>query len=313
MRKLGKAVMLAGPTASGKTAAALALARRFPIEIISVDSTQVFRGLDIGSAKPEREVLQSVPHHLIDIRDPEETYSAAEFTKDALRLMHEIRGRGAIPLLSGGTNLYYRALAGDLQVLPDSNDNVRASIEADAKARGWPAIHQDLQAVDPQSAARIGPNDRQRIQRALEVYRVSGRSMTAWHQDAAPLADTSEWAYLWLALMPADRAALHARIAHRLDDMFAAGLLDEVASLRQRPGLMRDMPSVRSVGYRQLWHHLDGDYDLETAREKALAATRQLAKRQLTWLRNDHRYQFVEPLDKARDDRISATVEEFFA
>lgn len=304
-------ILLAGPTASGKTAAAIDLMADWPVEIVSVDSAMVFRGLDIGSAKPDAKTLRIAPHHLIDIRNPEENYSAAEFARDAVQVMREITARGNIPLLTGGTNLYFRALTGGLHLMPAADPETRAVIEAQASERGWPAMHAELAEVDPEAAARITPADRQRIQRALEVYRVSGQPLSVWHDQAASLVDTSPWRFLWLALIPGDRAALHERIATRLADMLEAGFVDEVRCLRDRPNLAAEMPSMRAVGYRQVWGYLDGQYDLETAAHKALVATRQLAKRQLTWLRNQSRFQVIEPLDIHRSDRISESVAEF--
>ncbi|WP_298609769.1 tRNA (adenosine(37)-N6)-dimethylallyltransferase MiaA [uncultured Thiobacillus sp.] len=272
-----------GPTASGKTALAVSLVERFPLEIISVDSALVYRGMDIGTAKPDAATLARAPHHLLDIRDPTETYSAAAFCDDARRLMADIAARGMVPLLVGGTMLYFRALLQGLDDLPRADAALRKELEAEAAARGWPALHAELAVVDPATAARLAPNDSQRIGRALEVFRLSGTPMSA-------LLDRvqSELPYrvLQLALIPSDRAVLHQRIAARFDAMLAEGLIDEVDTLRRRYALNADLPSMRAVGYRQAWAYLDGEIDLKDLREQGIAATRQLAKRQLTWLRS---------------------------
>ena len=273
---------LAGPTASGKTAIALALAARLPLEIVSVDSAQVYRGMDIGTAKPDAAERAAVPHHLIDILDPAQVYSAAQFAADARRLAAEIRARGRLPLLVGGTMLYFKALRDGMSVLPAADPAVRAALDAQAEAEGWPALHAELARVDPVSAARLAPGDRQRVQRALEVFRVSGRPLSAWHE--AP-ATTNDEVWPMLSLEPASRAWLHARIAQRFDAMLAAGFLDEVRALRARGDLHPGLPSMRCVGYRQAWAALDAG-DLTPLRETGIAATRQLAKRQGTWLRS---------------------------
>jgi tRNA dimethylallyltransferase len=272
-----------GPTASGKTALAVSLVERFPLEIISVDSALVYRGMDIGSAKPDAATLARAPHHLLDIRDPTDAYSAAAFCDDALRLMADIVARGKVPLLVGGTMLYFRALLQGLDDLPRADAALRKQLEAEAAARGWPALHAELAAVDPITAARLAPNDSQRIGRALEIFRLSGTPMSALLDQAQ-----SELPYrvLQLALIPSDRAVLHQRIADRFDAMLAGGLLDEVETLRRTYALKPDLPSMRAVGYRQVWAYLDGDIDLKALREQGIAATRQLAKRQLTWLRS---------------------------
>ncbi len=280
---LPPAVFLMGPTASGKTALAIALAERFPLEIVSVDSALVYRGMDIGSAKPDAATLARAPHHLIDIRDPTETYSAAAFRDDALRLMADITARGRVPFLVGGTMLYFRALLKGLDDLPRADAALRRAIEADAAVRGWPALHADLAAVDAATAARLAPNDAQRIGRALEIFRLSGRPMSAL---LARTENVLPYRVLQLALVPSDRAELHRRIATRFDAMLAEGLLDEVRRLRADPRLTPDRPAMRAVGYRQAWAFLDGVIDIEALREQGIAATRQLAKRQLTWLRS---------------------------
>jgi tRNA dimethylallyltransferase len=271
---------LAGPTAAGKTAAALAIADALPVEIVSVDSALVYRGMDIGTAKPTPAERARVPHHLVDILDPRESYSAARFVADATRLAAEIRARGRLPLLVGGTMLYFKALADGLDAMPESDPALRAEIDAEAARRGWPALHAELAAVDPATAARLPANDRQRIQRALEVWRLTGRPLSSFHGAARPSAERPPL----LSLEPADRAWLHARIAARFDEMLAAGLVDEVRALRARGDLHAGLPAMRCVGYRQVWEALDAG-TVERVREPGIAATRQLAKRQLTWLR----------------------------
>ena len=283
---------IAGPTASGKTAAALALARLLAergqaAEIISVDSALVFRGMDIGTAKPTPGELAACPHHLIDIRDPLQAYSAAEFVQDTRRLVAEIRARGALPLLVGGTMLYFKALQDGLDDMPSADPDTRARLDAQAAQIGWPAMHALLAEVDPATAARLAPADSQRIQRALEVWHVSGRPLSSFHtgrgQDAAQGVVSPGG---FFSLEPQDRAWLHARIALRFDTMLQAGFLDEVQRLRARGDLHLDLPSIRCVGYRQAWESLDGTYPMDTLRERGIAATRQLAKRQITWLRS---------------------------
>jgi tRNA dimethylallyltransferase len=286
------AILLCGPTASGKSDWALALAERWPVEIISVDSTQVYRGFDIGSAKPDKALRERVPHHLLDLRDPQETYSAGEFVADALAAIAAVRGRGALPVLVGGTMLYFNALVRGLARLPQADPKIRAAIDARAAMLGWPALHTELQGIDPEAAARIHPNDPQRIQRALEVFELSGRTISAWQRDTRPEHGLrwSRW-----ALVPADRAALHARIAARYAQMLEAGLLAEVQRLLALPGLEARSPSMRAVGYRQLAAHLAGQCSLDAAVEQAVAATRQLAKRQLTWINADPLWRRIDP------------------
>jgi tRNA dimethylallyltransferase len=276
-------VALAGPTASGKTAAALAIAHARPVEIVSVDSALVYRGMDIGTAKPTPAERAEVPHHLIDIRDPREPYSAAAFVNDAARLIAEIRARGRLPLLVGGTMLYFKALAEGIDAMPAADPAVRRQLESEAAALGWPAMHARLAEIDAVTAARIAPNDSQRIQRALEVWLTSGRTMASFH--AEPGADGMPPLALF-SLEPTERAWLHHRIAERFDAMLAAGFLDEVRALRARGDLAPDLPSTRSVGYRQAWEVLDGLFPMAELRERGIAATRQLAKRQITWLRS---------------------------
>ncbi len=284
-------IALAGPTASGKTAAALAVAERWPVEIISVDSALVYRGMDIGTAKPSAAERAAVPHHLIDIRDPLNAYSAADFCRDARNLVGEIRARGRLPLLVGGTMLYFKALFEGLDDMPAADAEVRAAIAEEAATLGWPALHAQLAEVDPATAARLEPQDSQRIARALEVWRVSGQPLSAFQtrQGRAPALQE----HVLIALEPSERAWLHQRIAQRFEQMLHDGLLDEVRALRRRGDLHADLPAMRCVGYRQAWALLQeaGDAELSPAqterlRETGIAATRQLAKRQLTWLRS---------------------------
>jgi len=281
---------LAGPTAAGKTALALAIAARWPVEIISVDSALVYRGMDIGTAKPDAAERAAAPHHLLDLIGPQDSYSAARFVADARRLVDEIRARGRWPLLVGGTMMYFKALVDGIDEMPAADPAIRAAIDAEAAARGWPALHAQLALVDPVTAARLAPNDSQRIQRALEVFRVGGVPLSALHaraQRAAPARDG-----VLIALEPDSRPWLHERIARRFDAMLAAGFLDEVRRLRADSALHLDLPAIRCVGYRQAWEALDAadPPDLATLRERGVAATRQLAKRQVTWLRSmDHR------------------------
>lgn len=274
---------LTGPTAAGKTEAALALARVAPVEIVSVDSAMVYRGMDIGTAKPEPDVLSVVPHHLIDILDPDQRYSAAQFADDASRVIAEILARRKTPLLVGGTMLYLKALLEGLDALPSADPEVRARIDARAAALGWPKLHAELAAIDPASAARIKPTDSQRLQRALEVFQLTGRPMSAF-LGARGEAD-HKYRYVITALAPYERTVLHEHIEARFDHMLGHGLVEEVRRLRTRYNLSSDMPSMRSVGYRQAWQFIDDEIDLDTLRLKGIAATRQLAKRQLTWLR----------------------------
>jgi len=271
-----------GPTAGGKTPLALALAREFPFEIVSVDSAQVYRGMDVGTAKPTHAERAAVPHHLVDIIDPTETYSAARFRSDALRLMSEITSRGKVPLLVGGTMLYFKALREGLSELPDADEGVRAEIDAEAAARGWPVMHAELASIDPQTAARLKATDAQRIQRALEVYRVGGVPMS---QLLGRKKSALPFRLVEFALVPSDRAALHRRIEARFEAMLEGGLIDELEALRKRYALRPGLPSMRCVGYRQVWQHLEGELDRNELRDLGIFATRQLAKRQLTWIR----------------------------
>ena len=283
-------IALAGPTASGKTAAAFAIAGRHPVEIISVDSALVYRGMDIGTAKPTPAELAAVPHHLIDIRDPLQAYSAAEFSADAARLIEEISARGKLPLLVGGTMLYFKALFEGLDDMPPADPVIRAALLAEAGEKGWPALHAELARVDATTAARLAPNDSQRISRALEVFRLTGRPLSFFHQKTAikkvASGARSIRAGTLISLEPQDRAWLHERIAQRFDAMLAAGFLDEVRALRARGDLHADLPSMRCVGYRQAWEALEGTSPMSELRDKGIFATRQLAKRQITWLRS---------------------------
>ena len=280
---LPPALLLLGPTASGKTASALALARTLPVEIISVDSALVYRDMDIGTAKPSADERAACPHHLIDIVSPEDSYSAAQFRADATRLMDEITARGNIPLLAGGTMLYFKALREGLSDLPAADPALRRAIDDEAAARGWPALHAELARLDPAAAARLEPGDAQRIQRALEIVRLTGRPLAESYarKENAPLPCR----LLPIALAPGDRSVLHARIAERFDAMLHAGFVDELRQLRAHYRLDPAMPSMRCVGYRQAWEYLDGDIGYDELRFKGIAATRQLAKRQLTWQR----------------------------
>ena len=285
-----RAIALMGPTASGKTAYALALAQRLGGEIVSVDSALVYRGLDIGAAKPTPAEQARVPHHLIDLRDPWQPYSAADFAADARRAIDDIVARGKLPILAGGTGLYFRALLDGLAEMPDADAAVRARIAVEAAALGWAALHARLAAVDPQAAARIHATDAQRIQRALEVHTLSGRPISAWQREAR--GQRLPLKVLRLVLAPPGRAILHERIERRFDAMLDAGFLDEVRRLRARPQLQAhprplDLPALRAVGYRQAWEHLDGGSSAAEFRDRAIAATRQLAKRQFTWLRGE--------------------------
>ncbi len=288
--------LLTGPTGAGKTDWAVRLAGRAPVEIVSVDSALVYRGLDIGTAKPSRELRARIPHHLIDICDPAETYSAGRFVADALRCIGEIHSRRRVPLLVGGTMLYMRALLHGLAPLPAATPEIRAQLDARAASEGWPALHAELQRLDPEAAARIAPNDSQRIQRALEVCLSVGEPISKLQRDtSSPLAG---WPLRFWALVPPDRSVLHEHLGRRFTAMMAAGFLDEVRALRARADLTARHPSMRAVGYRQLWAHLAGEYDLTEAVRRGVAATRQLAKRQLTWLRSmrgENRPQWLDP------------------
>jgi len=292
-----------GPTASGKTAVALALARRLPVEIVSVDSAQVYRGMDVGTAKPSREERAQVRHHLVDIVDPTESYSAGRFRDDALRLVGEIHARGHVPVLAGGTMLYFRALTSGLSDLPRADPETRREIEARAARDGWPALHAELARVDPEGAARIDPTDPQRIQRALEVWQLTGIPLS--RLQAQQPAPKLPFTMLRVALEPSDRAVLHARIAGRFQAMLDAGLVKEVEALRARYALSENLPSMRAVGYRQAWDTIEGKADAATLAARGIAATRQLAKRQLTWLRS---MPALERYDCLRPDLAEAVI-----
>jgi tRNA dimethylallyltransferase len=287
------AVLLMGPTCTGKTALALRLAEQFPVEIVSVDSAQVYRGMDIGTSKPTPAIRASVPHHLIDICDPADAYSAGRFSRDALALILQIKARGRIPLLVGGTMLYFRALTQGIAPLPEANAEVRARIDGRAREIGWPALHAELAAHDPDAAARIRPADGQRIQRALEVLELTGQPLSRLQKLAEPSALT----LASFALQPFDRVELYRRIDVRFLEMMDCGFLDEVRALRARGDLDADLPSLRAVGYRQLWAHLAGEMSLEAAVEAGQRATRNLAKRQLTWINADSAVKCIRSLE----------------
>jgi len=291
-----KAVFLLGPTASGKTHVALELAKRFPVEIVSVDSAQVYRGMDVGTAKPTATERAAVPHHLLDIVDPTDAYSAGRFREDALRLIGEMHARGKVPVLAGGTMLYFRTLTQGLAELPPAQPALRAALDRRAAVEGWPALHAELAHVDPATAARLEPTDAQRIQRALEVHRVTGRTLSSLLRDTAVPALAFDT--LRIALEPSDRSVLHQRIAERFRAMLDAGLVEEVRALRLRYALDADLPSMRCVGYRQAWEVIEGRAAASGLADKGIAATRQLAKRQLTWLRamdDVERYDCLRP------------------
>jgi tRNA dimethylallyltransferase len=287
------AVALMGPTASGKTALAVDWCQRLDTEVISVDSALVYRGLDIGAAKPDAATLALAPHHLVNVRDPHEVFSAADFAREAMLPMRALAERGRVPLLVGGTGLYFSALLDGLSELPEADAAMRARITAEAAERGWPALHAEMATADPAAGQRIKPGDSQRITRALEVWRLTGRAISDWQQAGA--RRPFPFRVLRLVLSPDDRAVLHARIERRFDQMLEQGFLDEVRRLRADPRLHPDLPSMRAVGYRQAWVHLEGLTDAPTFREQAIAATRQLAKRQLTWLRARTEALWVDP------------------
>jgi len=298
------AILLMGPTAVGKTALALDLVRRLPCDIISVDSGQVYRGMDIGTAKPGQEVLRAAPHRLIDIRDPGERYSAAGFREDALTEMRDIVRAGRIPLLVGGTMLYFRALTQGLSTLPAADDAIRTQLEAEAAARGWDALHARLAGVDPRAAARIHPNDPQRIQRALEVYEITGVPMSELQAARQTQAAAPDYDFTRLVLMPQDREVLRQTIETRFHTMLEHGLLDEVEALQRRGDLHAGLPSMRAVGYRQVWAYLAGEIDHATMVGQAVTATRQYAKRQLTWLRSERESRIFLLPDSALLDKV---------
>ena len=298
------AVLLLGPTASGKSALAMQLAEEIPLEIVSVDSAQVYRGMDIGTAKPSKADRAAVPHHLVDIRDPSEPYSAAEFVRDATIAIRDIRARGKLPLLVGGTMLYAKALREGLSDLPSADPKVRERIEVEARDLGWPALHARLADVDPATAARLKPNDSQRIQRALEIYEATGALMSELlRAKRIPSLTLST-----IALLPANRAQLYGRIEQRYDAMLNAGFLEEVRALHARSDLHQNLPSTRSVGYRQAWHLIEGQSTFDEFRAAGIAATRQLAKRQMTWLRSMTDATVVEALSTGAPDEIAQLI-----
>jgi tRNA dimethylallyltransferase len=300
------AICLMGPTATGKTDVAISLCKRFPLEIISVDSALVYRGMDIGTAKPDAETLQQTPHRLIDIRDPEESYSAGDFVRDAHEEIRRILAAGRIPLLVGGTMMYFRSLTEGIANLPSADPIIRAGIDGDADKHGWPALHARLAEVDAAAAARIDPNDSQRIQRALEVFLASGKPMSEWQREGQARPDGEDLRFIKIALQTTMRSALNERIERRLCRMLDIGFLDEIRGLMQRPDLTPDNPSMRAVGYRQFWAHLAGNCTNDEARHRTLVATRQLAKRQRTWLRAESALSSYDPLDSGSIDAISA-------
>jgi tRNA dimethylallyltransferase len=299
-----EAVLLLGPTACGKSALALALARQFPLEIVSIDSTQVYRGLNIGSAKPSAADRDRVPHHLLDLRDPTQPYSAAQFVRDATAAIDQIRARGKFPLLVGGTMMYARALREGLSQLPGADPQIRARIEREAAEHGWPALHARLQVIDPEMAQRLAPADRQRIGRALEVFERSGRRPSELLR--APTRSICR--LLTITLMPADRAELHRRIERRFDAMLQQGFIAEVRALRARADLHMQLPSLRSVGYRQAWEHLEKGTSAQEFRDAAIAATRQMAKRQITWLRSMADAVRIDPFADGALERLAGVL-----
>jgi tRNA dimethylallyltransferase len=304
-------LLVMGPTGSGKTDLAIRLLQRFPVEIISVDSAMVYRGLDIGTGKPTPDVLSKYPHHLVDILDPSDSYSAGQFVRDARRLIDDIRGRHQLPILVGGTMLYFRALRRGLAPLPSADAAVRAEIEAQAQRIGWPAMHEELAAIDARSAARIQLNDAQRIQRALEVFRISGKTLSEFHAEAhAPDPNLAFTTYVWA---PGDRERLYAAIDRRFREMMRSGLLEEVRHLYERGDLHPAMPAIRSVGYRQLWEHLDGKVSLEVAIGNAIVATRHLARRQFMWLRSETDFNLLDALEPESGAHIERAVSELCA
>ncbi len=292
------AIILMGPTAAGKTDLAISLVDALNGEIISVDSALVYRGMDIGSAKPSADELKRAPHRLIDIRDPSEPYSVADFCRDARREINDIYQRGKTPILVGGTMLYFKGLLEGLSPMPSANEKVRSEIEREASEKGWPHIHAELEKVDPDSAAKIHPNHSQRLSRALEVYRISGKPMSSFHEESVG-GLLGEFNWQQFAIAPRERKLLHERIETRFDKMLAHGFLDEVKALMARGDLNKDLPAIRAVGYRQAWEYLSGDYDAQEMRAKGIAATRQLAKRQLTWLRRWPGVQWVYSQDES--------------
>lgn len=307
--RLPPAVCLMGPTAAGKTDLAVTLVEQLPMDIISVDSVMVYRGMDIGSAKPDPDTLARAPHRLIDIRDPAEAYSAAQFREDALIEMAEISGEGRIPLLVGGTMLYFRALLSGLSSLPSADAGIRTRLEAEAEVEGWASLHRRLADVDAAAAARIHPNDPQRIQRALEVYELTGIPLSELQQQQQ-VDQPLPFRIIKLAVAPAERSILHERIAQRFEQMLRSGLVEEVEGLRQRGDVHLDLPALRAVGYRQVWEFLDGDIDYTEMVERGIIATRQLAKRQFTWLRSEPSLTLLDSLDGRLQDKALKYLDE---
>lgn len=312
MHALSPAIFIMGPTASGKTNAAVYLKQHLPVELISVDSALVFQDMNIGTAKPEPAVLKQAPHFLVDIIPPTQAYSAANFRKDALKLMQEITARGNIPVLVGGTMLYFKSLVSGLSGLPEANATIRAQLDAEAAIIGWPGMHTKLASIDPETAVRLKPNDMQRIQRALEVYAIAGETMTQLH--AKQEAQTLPYRVLKMALEPSDRSVLHARIATRFQQMLRDGLIDEVRSLLEKyPTLTMESTSMRCVGYRQVLEYMQGEYPLEELCDRGIFATRQLAKRQLTWLRSMEDTVTLDCLDVQLNAQVKALVQNFLS
>lgn len=301
--------LIMGPTGAGKTDLALRLADRYPIEIVSVDSAMVYRGLDIGTGKPARDVLERVPHHLVDILDPSQPYSAGQFVRDAHQTIAAIRSRGKLPVLVGGTMLYFRALRRGLADMPPANPQLRQQIDAEAAQHGWPALHARLVSLDPVTAARIQPNDGQRIQRALEVQRLTGKTLSELHAQTRPADPAMNFAaFAWA---PSDRERLYDAIQQRFEQMLRMGLLAEVRQLLQRGDLHAELPAIRSVGYRQLWEHLCGKESLDSSVQRAIFATRHLARRQLIWLRAETEVRWCDSLDSAAADQIEQSIAMF--
>lgn len=298
-----------GPTASGKTSCAIELLKHLPCEIVSVDSAMIYRHMNIGTAKPSDEILQHAPHHLIDIRNPDQSYSVAEFCQDANQLIREIQARQRIPLLVGGTIMYFRSLQFGLSELPAANQKVRAHLEAAAAISGWESLHQKLQEIDPVSAAKIHPNDPQRLQRALEVYVLTGITLSEWH--SSKKTETGDTNILNIGLFPEDRAKLHADIALRYDQMLTEGLINEVKKLRADWSLTSSMPSMRCIGYRQAWSYLEGEITENEMYDQATAATRQLAKRQLTWLRHYPDVQLIDASEASLEGVVEQIISHF--
>jgi len=314
--QLPPAIFLMGPTASGKTGVAVELLQRLPLEIVSVDSALVYRHMNIGTAKPDAATLAAAPHHLIDLIDPTASYSAAQFRHDALRVMHDITARGKIPFLVGGTMLYFKALREGLDDLPKADAAVRAKIEVRAKELGWPVLHAALAQVDPETAARLSPNDAQRISRAWEIYELTGQPMSSLLKSASTGIENEmvfPYRVLPLSLMPSDRAVLHARIAARFDAMLRQGLIEEVAQLRARFDLHSQLPAMRCVGYRQVWQYQEGEFGRDELRDRGIFATRQLAKRQMTWLRGMSAALVMDCLAENLVERAEKSVRKFLS